>query len=231
MFENLISDFRQLFYPHYCVGCGSDNLENDQHLCLHCVAHLPHTGFANMTMNPVEQVFEGRVPFRFAFSEFYFSKGQIVQSLIHQLKYKGNKPVGHYLGSLIGKSILQSPRLSLPDIIVPLPMFAKKEFKRGYNQATVLCEGLSAETSLPIDKNNIHRTRATETQTRKHRIERWLNVDGSFSIHDKRKFEHKHILLVDDVITTGATLEACAQMLLTVPGVSVSFAAIAHASR
>jgi ComF family protein len=231
MLKNLLSDFRQLFYPHYCAGCGSDNLESEAHLCLRCIAHLSHTGFANIMMNPVEQVFEGRIPFRFAFSEFYFSKGQIVQALIHQLKYKGNRAVGLYLGALIGRSLLSSSRITLPDLVVPLPMFAKKEFKRGYNQATVLCEGLSTETSLPINKTNLHRTRATETQTRKHRVERWLNVDGSFSVLDSGKFEHKHILLVDDVITTGATLEACAQTLLTIPGVSVSFAAIAHASR
>jgi len=231
MIQTLISDFRQLFFPHYCLGCGSDLLQPNEHLCLQCTTSLPHTGFANMHMNPVEQAFDGRVPFRFAFTEFYFAKGRIVQTLIHQLKYNGNKAIGQYLGMLIGTSLLLSPRISTPDMLIPLPMFAAKEFKRGYNQAAILCKGLADKTGIPLNTHAVARTRATETQTRKHRIERWLNVDGSFTITDSHSLEGKHILLVDDVITTGATLEACAQTILSIPGTSISFAAIAYASR
>ncbi|MBS1927834.1 MAG: ComF family protein [Chitinophagaceae bacterium] len=231
MFSSLISDFRQLFFPHYCLGCGSDLVGPCDPLCLQCTSSLPHTGFANLEMNPVEQAFEGRVPFRFAFSEFYFSKGQIIQTLIHQLKYNGNKALGQYLGALMGASLLLSPRISPPDILIPLPMFAEKEFKRGYNQATLLCMGISGKTGIPVNNISITRNRATETQTKKHRTERWVNVEGSFSVQANSLIEGKHILLVDDVITTGATLEACAQTLLQIPGTSISFAAIAFASR
>lgn len=227
----LISDFRQLFFPHFCLGCGSDNLSAADQLCLQCTCLLPHTEFANMALNPVEQAFEGRVPFRFAFSEFYFSKGQLIQTLIHQLKYNGNKNIGLYLGTLMGASLLLSPRISLPDLLIPLPLHAAKEFKRGYNQAALLCQGISEKTGIPTNCNAVIRSRQTATQTKKHRTERWTNVDGSFSTPGSSVLQGKHILLVDDVITTGATLEACAQTILTSPGTSISFAAIAFASR
>lgn len=231
MISTLISDFRQLFYPHYCLGCGSDLLLPPDQLCLQCVNALPHTGFADLPMNPVELAFEGRVPFRFAYSEFYFSKGQLIQTLIHHLKYKGNKAIGQYLGALMGASLLLSPRIDIPDMIIPLPMYAAKEFKRGYNQASILCEGITEKTGIPVNTKAVTRSRATETQTKKHRIERWTNVDGSFLIPDTQLLKGKHILLVDDVITTGATLEACAQAILKIPDTSISFAAIAFASR
>jgi len=228
---SLLSDFRRMFYPHYCLGCGSDLIMPTEQLCLQCTASLPYTGFASMPGNPVEQVFEGRISFRFAFSEFYFSKGKIIQTLIHQLKYNGNRKVGIYLGTLIGMSLLSASRIEPPDVLIPLPMFAAKEFKRGYNQAAVVCEGISLQTGIPVDKTSVTRNRATETQTRKHRIERWLNVDGSFQINDEHALKGKHVLLVDDVITTGATMEACAQSILQTSNTQISIAAIAHATR
>jgi predicted amidophosphoribosyltransferase len=130
--------------------------------------------------NPVEKVFTGRIPLKAAHSEFYFSKGQLVQHLIHLLKYKSNKEIGHYLGTMIGNSILRSGRFTNLDYLVPLPLYPDKEFKRGYNQAEVICNGIAEITQIPVLTKNVIRQRATETQTRKHRAERWQNVDGSF---------------------------------------------------
>jgi ComF family protein len=219
-----------LFYPHNCIGCGSDILENENFLCLECINNLPHTHFAMHANNPVEKIFWGRVAITAAMSEFYFSKASIIQNLIHEFKYKGNKKIGLYLGSLIGESLLNSNRFHI-DAIIPLPLFEKKEKKRGYNQAEILCNGISEVMNIPIIKNNVIRIIPTETQTKKHRAERWQNVEKSFTVLQPEYLEGKHILLVDDVITTGATLEACASEILKVNNVSLSVATLAKATK
>ena len=229
--RNIFADAFQLFYPHVCTGCGSDLLEKDAQLCLSCIHDLPHTGFAAIPDNIVERVFVGRLPLQAAFSEFYFSKGQLIQHLIHQLKYKNNRTIGHYLGEVIGNAMLQSGRFNNIDYIIPLPMYADKEFKKGYNQAEIICNGIMEATKIPVMTKNVVRSYATETQTKKHRTERWQNVDGSFNILNPEKLANKNILLVDDVITTGATLEACGQLILKIPGTTLSLAALAYASK
>jgi ComF family protein len=229
--KNIFSNTLHLFYPHICTGCGSDLINKNSLLCFNCINDLPHTNFASYPDNPVEKVFTGRIPLKAAHSEFYFSKGQLVQHLIHLLKYKSNKEIGHYLGTMIGNSILTSGRFTNLDYLVPLPLYPDKEFKRGYNQAEVICNGIAEITQIPVLTKNVIRQRATETQTRKHRAERWQNVDGSFCIIKPQVLTGKNILLVDDVITTGATLEACGQAILKIPGTSISLAALAHASK
>ena len=229
--KNIFSNTLHLFYPHICTGCGSDLINKNSLLCFNCINDLPHTNFASYPDNPVEKVFTGRLPLKAAHSEFYFSKGQLVQHLIHLLKYKSNKEIGHYLGAMIGNSILKSGRFANLDYLVPLPLYPDKEFKRGYNQAEVICNGIAEITQIPVLTKNVIRQRPTETQTRKHRAERWQNVDGSFSILKPQLLTGKNILLVDDVITTGATLEACGQAILKIPGTSISLAALAHASK
>lgn len=218
-----------LFYPHLCCACGSDSLEKNQLLCYRCVNDLPKTNFADMPGNPVENIFIGRIDIQAAHSELYFSKGQITQQLIHLLKYKGNKEIGFYLGTLLGESIFSSNRFSDIDIIIPLPMFPDKEFKRGYNQATIICEGIESITHKKLSDKLILRSRKTETQTKKHRAERWYNVDGSFIVKNESEIAGKHILLVDDVITTGATIEACANIILEIPNTKLSVASLALA--
>ena len=163
-------------------------------------------------------------------SEFYFSKGSLIQTLIHQLKYKGNKAIGLLLGAMMGNSLLNSSRFQA-DVLIPLPLFPDKEFKRGYNQATVLCNGISSVMNIPVMKNNVVRKRHTDTQTRKHRDERWQNVEGSFEIMNPVSLEGKHILLVDDVVTTGATLEACAEEILNIADIKLSIATLAIATK
>ena len=229
--KNIVADALHLFYPHICTGCGSDLINKDSLLCIYCIDELPHTGFALHENNPIEKIFTGRLKFKAAHSEFYFSKGQLIQHLIHQLKYNANKEIGYYLGEIMGNSLLKGNRFSNIDHLIPLPLYADKEFKRGYNQAEIICQGIYKSTQIPVMVNNVIRQRPTETQTRKHRAERWQNVDGSFTILNPESLTGKHVLLVDDVITTGATLEACGQVILQVPGTSISFASLAHASK
>lgn len=229
--ENIIAPVVHFFYPHNCIGCGSDIIERENFLCLECINELPHTNFALHANNPLEKFFWGRMPVTAGMSEFYFSKVSIVQNCIHEFKYKGNIKLGLYLGRMMGKSILNSNRFADIDFLIPLPLFTKKEFKRGFNQSAILCKGINEITNIPVMPDSVIRIKATETQTKKGRIERWENVEKSFSVVDVEKLKDKHVLLVDDVITTGATVEACGAQILKVEGAKLSIASLAFATR
>ena len=217
-----------LFFPHICLGCGSDVVDKESFICLQCINDLPHTNFAMHANNPIEKRFWGRMAITSATSEFYFSKSSPVQNLIHEFKYNGNKSVGYFLGTLMGKSILNSNRFPV-DAMIPLPLFEKKEKRRGYNQAEVLCNGIAEIINVPVIKNNVTRIVHIETQTKKGRLERWKNVEQTFVVSNPECLEGKHLLLVDDVITTGATLEACGSEILKVKDVLLSIATLATA--
>ena len=152
-----------------------------------------------------------------------------MQHLIHEFKYKGNKEIGIYLSKMMGTKMLESSRFSNMDYLIPLPLFADKEFKRGFNQAEIICNGIGEAMNVPVLTKNVIRGRHTETQTKKHRAERWENVSGSFIVKDAEVLQNKHILLVDDVVTTGATLEACAQIINKVSGIKLSIATLVTA--
>ena len=212
-----------------CLACGAGLHRTERFLCLGCLHSLPKTGFHRDADNPVMQTFRGRLPVVWAGSFLYFRKETRVQNLVHQLKYKGQKELGVYLGKLYGSELRQSTVLPPPDYVVPVPMHPRKEKKRGYNQAALFAAGLAESTGAILDTATLIKTTATESQTRKGRLSRWENVKEVFSLNDADHFAGKHILLADDVITTGATLEACGQMLLKIPGVKISVAAIATA--
>jgi ComF family protein len=229
--KNIVSSTLHLFYPHVCTGCGSDLLQAENLLCLKCIHNLPHTGFATLSENPVEKYFWGRIPLTAAYSQFYFSKEFLIQHLIHQLKYKGDTEIGFYLGEMMGTTLLKSNRFSSIDALIPLPLYADKEHKRGYNQAAVICNGMSAIMNVPVLSGAVIRRHATETQTRKHRTERWENVKDSFKVAKPAELNGKHLLLVDDVITTGATLEACGNVMLNATDAKLSIATLAYAAK
>lgn len=229
--NHIVSDILHTFYPHVCTGCGSDMISREQLLCLPCLASLPHTRFAFYPGNDIERIFTGRMPVVAAHSECYFSKGQLIQQLIHHLKYHGNKAIGIYLGEMAGRSLLTSGRFQGIDYIIPMPLFADKEFKRGYNQAAVIGEGISLAINVPQPIGWVIRQRPTETQTRKHRTERWENVRGSFHLTKPDALRGRHILLVDDVITTGASIEALGSTILDCPGTRISIVCLAHADK
>ena len=219
-----------LFFPHICVGCGNDILPVENVLCLTCLNDLPFTNFSFHSNNAVEKIFWGRVPVRSVMALFYFTKVSIVQNLIHEFKYKGNKELGKYLGILIGKSLAQSNRFRDISVIIPLPLFKEKEKRRGYNQSEILSQGIAESMEVPLVTQNVIRIVNTETQTKKGRLERWKNVDKTFQVLHPEQLQNKHILLVDDVITTGATLEACASEILKVKNTTVSIASLALSS-
>jgi len=192
--------------------------------------NLPHTDFAVHANNPLEKKFWGRIAIAAAMSEFYFSKDSVVQNMIHEFKYRGNKKAGKYFGNMIGKSLINSNRFPV-DVIVPLPLFERKERARGFNQSEILSNGIAEIINKPVLKNNIIRKVFTETQTKKHRLERWKNVDNIFQVTYPKELEGKKILLVDDVITTGATLDSCGTEILKLKDVALYVATLAYASR
>jgi ComF family protein len=226
--KNVINSFSHLFYPHICAGCGSDLLGNNQLLCIKCLDELPFTDFQLFNNNPVEKIFFGRVNIVSAAGLLYFTKDSALQNLMHLFKYKGKKEIGFYLGKMMGNLLLESGRFKNIDALIPLPLFTSKEKRRGYNQSTILCEGMSSVMKTEVLENAVIRSVATETQTKKNRVERWLNIEGKFELKDDEALENKHVLLVDDIVTTGATLEACAALIEKVSNVQISIATLAY---
>jgi ComF family protein len=227
---NIKEALLHLAFPHVCAGCGTDVLDSTQPLCLRCLDALPQTHFYQHSNNAVEKLFWGRLPLVAAAASYYFTKASLMQRLMHQFKYKGHKELGLYLGQQMGNSFMQTNRFSSVDALVPLPLFKAKERARGYNQAAVLCDGIAAAFQKQVLAQNVIRTAHTESQTRKNRIDRWQNMEGHFNVTDPERLAGKHLLLVDDVVTTGATLEACGRALLNVQGVRLSVATLCIAS-
>lgn len=228
-FKEIKESFFHLLFPHVCSGCGSDLLSEESMLCMRCVDAMPETNFDIHPNNPVEKKFWGRLQLVGATAQYYFTKESLMQDLMHQFKYKTNKDLGLQLGRMMGESLKRSNRFNV-DALIPLPLFPTKEKKRGYNQATILCEGMAEYMNIPVLNDVIIRPQFTETQTKKGRIERWLNMEGKFILKDPSAISNKHILLVDDVVTTGATLEACGTELLKVENVRLSIATLCYAS-
>lgn len=231
MLKTIVNSVGHILFPHLCNGCGSDLISRQHLLCLKCYNNLHKTGFDELPDNPVEKTLWGRLRCEAAMSQYYFSKDTVLQKLIHQFKYKGNKELAVYLGKYMGESLNSSYRFKNIEGIIPLPLFPDKEKKRGYNQAALLSEGIAAILNVPVIYNVVQRIRYTATQTHKTRMERWQNVEGVFITKEQNGVQHKNLLLVDDVITTGATIEACGSAILEdVPGVRLNIAALAYAS-
>jgi ComF family protein len=219
-----------LLFPNVCAGCGNDRIRGNSLLCPRCIYAMPQTNFERHAGNPVEKKFWGRLQLTSAAARYYFTRESLMQQLMHEFKYRGNIDLGLQLGKFIGESLLQSGRF-IVDALIPLPLFASKQKRRGFNQATVLCDGIAGMLKVPVLTEIISRSAYTDTQTKKGRIDRWLNLEGKFVMNDPSTIKGKHLLLVDDVVTTGATLEACGSELLQVPGVQLSIATLCYAAR
>ena len=223
------NDLLNLFFPNTCQACGEVLLKQEQVICFSCLYKLPKTGFHLHAENPVSRVFWGRVNLHAASSFLFFSKGGKVQHLIHSLKYKGNQETGLYLGKLFGEDLIKSELFNSVDLVIPVPLHPKKQHQRGFNQSESIAKGVSEAMNIPLLTNILVRIVHTSTQTKKSRDSRWDNVKNAFAVHKPSALENKHILLVDDVLTTGATLESCSRCLLKIPGVRVSVATLAYA--
>ena len=216
-----------LFYPKLCAACGTPLLQQEKYVCTQCLYYLPKTNYHYTDENPVEKVFWGRAEINAATAYYFFEKESRFAKIIHQLKYRGNKEIGIEMGKIFGAELKESSRFNEVDLIIPVPLHWKKLKKRGYNQSEYIASGIAESMGIPIDTKTLYRAVETETQTRKSRYERWENVENIFRLRSVDKIAGKHILLIDDVITTGATLESCATTLLKENNTKVSLATLA----
>lgn len=214
-------DFIGLLFPRICACCEHNLWTGETIICTSCLFKLPRTQYHREVDNPVEQIFWGRVQVQHAASFLFFNKGNRVQQLIHQLKYNGRKDIGIHLGKLYGTELMSEPRWKQASGIIPVPLHPRKKAKRGFNQSEEISRGISEVLDIPVITNHLIRRSATTTQTRKNRFQRWKNVEHIFAIRHPEKLENKTVILVDDIITTGATIEACMQTLHRVKGIKV----------
>lgn len=225
----IFNDFFSLFYPKTCESCGNILLKNENMLCTKCIAELPYTNYHKSEDNPIEKLFWGRVFVYSATALFKFHKKSKYQKLIHKLKYKGKKEIGFYLGQLFAYEIKDNQKYSDIDYVIPVPLHKKRFKERGYNQAEWIAMGICDILKNKLSTTNLIRKVETQTQTKKSRLERWKNVSNIFELQNPTELENKHVLLVDDVITTGSTLESCAESLQTINNIKISICAIAVA--
>lgn len=225
----LFSHFLNLLYPKTCLTCDSNLVLHEDCLCLNCLNEIPKSNYHLIEDNPVEKRFWGKVPIEHATSFFIFQKGSPFQKVLHHLKYKGNKKIGIVLGKYAGADICSVPAFEEIDCIVPVPLHPKKLKQRTYNQSELISIGLSEILEKPIETGNLIREHDNSTQTKKSVFERHENTEGIFRIKETELFNNKHVLLVDDVLTTGATIEACVHALMKTERIKISVFTLAVA--
>ena len=227
VFDYLVH-FLRLFFPKNCEACNINLIKGETTLCTECLYEIPKTNFHEQENNPLNKLFYGITEIKYSTAFYFFRKGSKFQILIHKLKYNGQKELGVELGRMTGREITDSFFEEI-DIIIPVPLHPARKRNRGYNQSEMICEGLSEIMEKDYENEVLIRHVFTETQTKKNLEERRKNVNSAFKVTKSELIKGKHVLLVDDVITTGSTLIACANELLKTEGVTVSILAVAFA--
>lgn len=209
-----IRDLFMFCFPVTCLVCGKRLSSPRGILCLVCEFHMPRTGFGDRIDNPVSKIFWGRIPVETGTSLFRFEKGSAYQLLLHELKYRGNRKAGWYLGRLLGNELVHTT-FSCCDLMIPIPLHKKRLLERGYNQSEIIARGASQVMGIPVVTDLLVRSQHQKSQTSMGRYDRFENVRGNFTLKPGScDLSGKKILLIDDVVTTGATLEACSELLL-----------------
>ncbi|WP_025073701.1 ComF family protein [Bacteroides faecichinchillae] len=229
LIKDWLGSFLSLLFPRCCLVCGRPLAKGEECICTMCNINLPRTNYHLQEDNPVEQLFWGKVPLERATSFFFYRKGSDFRQILHQLKYGGRKELGATMGRYMASELLPSGFFKGIDVIIPVPLHKKKQQLRGYNQSEWIVRGIAAVTGISVNTESIIRRKNTETQTRKSTFERWENVDGIFELHSSEHLPGKHVLIVDDVLTTGATTVACASALMEVQGIRISILTLAVA--
>jgi ComF family protein len=225
-----VKSFVRLFFPRLCAACSTDLYSGEEYLCLHCRQRLQPTGHFDSPENALYGMLRPLVPVERAASAFFYGNGLIIQSLLHEVKYKRNRQLAAHLGELLGEMIRDSEDWQDIDLVMPVPLHERKRALRGFNQSELAGKGISDMIGVPLDSTSLFRSRKTATQTTLSRTARWDNVSGAFSVRKNAALNGKHILLIDDVITTGSTVLACAQTLLQQYTIRLSIAAVAFSS-
>jgi len=223
----MLRDFLNLFFPHYCLTCSKLLVSGETWICTDCFYDLPQTNYHQAPDNIVAQRFYGRLPVRYAMALYRFGKSGRVQRLLQHLKYKDKPFVGKVLGRRYGALLKEAHWGSTFDLIIPVPLHSSRLWKRGYNQSAFFAQGLAESLNIPWSNQHLRRTKKTNTQTKKSKLARLKGVENAFCVTHAAEICHKHLLLVDDIITTGATIEACGMALLAAGIKELSVAAIA----
>ena len=231
LLKNLKEGFISLFYPNLCLACGDNPPIPEQVICVNCQYYLPKTNFHLERENAFTDRLWGRFPFYTGAALYHFIKKGRVQHLIYNLKYNNKPEVGYFIGLKYGEILKQAPLYKDIDVIIPVPLHPKRERQRGYNQSETFAKGLAESMGIKYYKKALIRTLATTTQTKKSRLDRLKNVRAAFQISQPEILQGKNVLIVDDILTTGATLEACALKVLEIPKVRVSLVTIGVAER
>ena len=224
-----LNSLLRLFAPRHCVVCGTCLGDGEEVLCLECNMGLPRTNYHCQADNPVERAFWGKMPLVRATSYFFYRKGSDYCRILYQLKYEGRQDVGEAIGRMMAAELARSGFFEGVDVLLPVPLHPAKVRRRGYNQSECIARGVSAVTGIPVDCVSVVRTKGTESQTRQLPFLRWDNVEGIFTLRDASAFRNRHVLIIDDVLTTGATTTACADALEGVEGLRVSVLTLAVA--
>jgi ComF family protein len=225
--KDIIDDFLSLFFPSLCLSCGETLVRGEEMLCTRCLIEIGRTGYHLKRDNALEQLFWGRCMVERGAAFSVYNRGSRIRKLIHLMKYKGQKDIGYALGRLYGNYLNGTSFMEGIDMFIPVPLHPSRLKQRGYNQSEYIAMGLSSVIGVPVVDTALKRAAKSATQTHRGRYERWKNVDGRFVVSDQKIIEGKHLMLVDDVVTTGSTLEACVDALQRFPGVRVSVVTLA----
>ncbi len=228
---SFINDFLSLIYPRYCEACETNLYGHEQFICNKCRLDLPRSNYHLSNETELEKIFYGRIPLTYAWPYYLFEKSGRIQRLLHAIKYENQKELAHHIGIQYGNELKQRELTGTIDLVLPIPLHAKKLKSRGYNQSEWFAKGMSEAFAKPLVSDYLERVENTSTQTRKNKYQRWENVEGIFNCKKKSDLRNKHILLVDDVVTTGATLEAAYLALKDIEGLKISIASIAFAAK
>ncbi len=226
----MLNDFLALIYPRNCVACSNSLYKHEEQICNYCYLNLPKTNFHKGHQNPVASLFYGRVNLEFASAFYLFQKKGSIQKVLHAIKYKNNKDLAVLVGQWYAEDLKEHELIKQVEAVIPVPLHVKKLQQRGYNQSEEFANGLAKGFDASVNTTVLKRKEFTSTQTKKSKYERWENVEDKFDLNNPDELKHKHVILVDDVITTGATIEACCQTLQQIEGIKISVLCIAYAS-
>lgn len=224
--KDIFNSFIDTLFPRICPVCNNVLLSHEKHICTKCRIDIPITRYHMQEFNAMEQLFAGKTPIEKAVGYFFYEKGNPYSNILHNIKYRNNPQLGQYVAKLFAQELLSRDIFRDIDCIIPVPLHHRKKIQRGYNQSEYIAKGFSEVFDIPVHNNIIIAHKSHESQTNKGIYERWLNTQNIFSAQDTQVLENKHVLIVDDVVTTGATLLSAALTIASVPNIKISLATI-----
>jgi ComF family protein len=229
MLTHILNGLVQLAYPQLCSGCGGVLMKQELYFCLHCSEKMPYTAISDMQNNEIMRRLTARVPIVWAYGLLFFQKKSLTQNILHDIKYNNHKDLALYMGGIIGEQLKSKIAFEDSCIVVPVPLHLRKKRQRGYNQSALIGNGIADKLNISIKENVLERNNYRESQTHKHRSERWELIQHDFFVRQKDEIYKKNVILVDDIFTTGATAEVCVNTLLEAGVNSVAVVTLAIA--